>query len=84
MPYVSATFVADLPTISAYQTAGINYAENFWSPLYGLLPLYTVFFLPLETNYPSLAYTSSLKIPPYPQSISPFSRMPWPLAHYQT
>jgi len=25
-------------------------------PLYSLLPLYTVYFIPLETNYPSLAY----------------------------
>ena len=53
--------------------------ENFSIPLYSLLPLYTVFFLPLETNYPSLAYEqpqNSPVSPPEQKSISPFSRMP--------
>ena len=44
-----------------------------------LLWLYTVYFLPLETNYPLLAYEqpqNSPVSPPEQKSISPFSRMP--------
>ena len=73
MPYVSATFVADLPTMSDRRDQ--QCPENFLIPLYSLLPLYTVFFLPLKTNYPPLAY-DSLVSPPEHKSISPFSRMP--------
>jgi len=54
-------------------------SRKFSIPLYSLLPLYVVFFLPLETNYHH-SPTSSLKIPPVSlpeqKSISPFSRMP--------
>ena len=42
-----------------------------------------LFFLPLETNYPSLAYEqlqNSPVSPPEQKSISPFSRMPYPLS----
>jgi len=53
MPYVSATFLADLPTMSDRRD---ELSRKFSIPLYSLLPLYIVFFLPLETNYPSLAY----------------------------
>jgi len=56
-----------------------NCPENFSIPLYSLLPLYIVFFLPLETNYPSLAYEqpqNSPVSPPEQKSISPFFRMP--------
>jgi len=56
MPYVSATFVSDLPTMSDLRD---QLSRNFFnstlqptSPLHSLLPPLD----PLETNYPSLDY----------------------------
>jgi len=59
--------------------------ENFSITLYNLLPLYTVFFLPFETNYPSLAYEqpqNSLVSPPEQKKYQSF--LSYALAHYQT
>ena len=77
MPYLSATFIADLPTMSDRRDQLSRKFFNYstlqpTSPLHSLLP-------PLETNYPSLAYElpqNSPVSPPEQKSISPFSRMP--------
>ena len=64
MPYASATFVADLPTMSDRRD---QLSRKFSiSTLQPILPLYTVFFLPLETNYPSLAYEQPQNSPVSP------------------
>jgi len=58
-------------------------AENFSIPLYSLLCLYTVYFLPFETNYPLLAYEQpqhSPVSPPEQKSMSPSLVCPSPLS----
>ena len=75
MPYVSATFVANLPTMSDRRD---QLSRKFFNSTLQPTSLYTVFFLPLETNYPSLAYEqpqNSPVSPPEQKSSSPFSRM---------
>ena len=60
--------------------------QNFFSiSLYSLLPLYTIFFLPLETNYPSLAYEQPQNSPVSPTRTKKYqSFLSYALAHYQT
>ena len=77
MPYLSATFVADLPTMSDRRD---QLSGKFFNSTPQPTTLYTVFFLPFETNYPSLAYDyeqpqNSPVSPPEQKSSSPFSRM---------
>jgi len=76
MPYVSATFVADLPTMSdrtdQLSRKFFNSTLQPTSPLHSLLP-------PPRDQLPSLAYEqpqNSPVSPPEEKSVSPFSRIP--------